>query len=186
MRLRVDAPDFAHQKLHGTAVVWTTMYRTVFSLVKFTAGNVATCIAPGCRRFRGRCGHVKIACPLNSKWTDGSGEAAAQQRLLTLSTTRRKVAVPGGALFLVSEEEDMGVERLPSDTVRAKSDPATDHLARRVIRNLPPCARELNDGEAWARKADWKSLYNKRASRCDEKRAVDLKAMDELFSQHVC
>lgn len=79
----------------------------------------------------------------------------------------------------------MGVERLPSDTVRAKSNPATDHLARRVMRNLPPCAGELNDGEAWVRTADWKSLHNKRASRCDEKRAVDLKAMDELFSQRV-
>lgn len=30
MRLRVESPDFAHPKLHGTAVVWTTMYRTVF------------------------------------------------------------------------------------------------------------------------------------------------------------
>lgn len=67
MRLADGAADFAARSRYGNSTVWTVLYQSVFSLVTFTAGNVATCIAPGCRRFRGRCGHVRVARPSNAE-----------------------------------------------------------------------------------------------------------------------
>lgn len=67
MQLRLNAQDFGSCKLYGSSVVWTVLYKRVFSLVTFTKANVASCAAPGCRRLRGRCGNVKIARPLNTE-----------------------------------------------------------------------------------------------------------------------
>lgn len=180
MQLRADAQDFASCKLYGTSLVWTVLYKRVFSLVTFSKANVASCVAPGCRRFRGRCGHVKISRPLNAEWK------------LTVDPTielRSSLAPPSGAQpsrlepkFLVSAEEDMGIERLPSDTQRAKTDPALERVARRVMRNMLPCPGELHDGDVWVRTADWMRMYADNATRVDDHRRADLKAMGRLIS----
>lgn len=58
MQLADMASDFGACHQYGSSVVWTVLYHSVFSLVNFTACNVASCVAPRCRRFRSRCGHV--------------------------------------------------------------------------------------------------------------------------------
>lgn len=58
MQLADMASDFGACHQYGSSVVWTVLYQSVFSLVNFTACNVASCVAPRCRRFRSRCGHV--------------------------------------------------------------------------------------------------------------------------------
>lgn len=68
MQLRHDAANLAISTKIGTTVLWTALYQSVFSLVSFTPGNVTTCIAPRCRCFRGRCGHFKVARPLNAEY----------------------------------------------------------------------------------------------------------------------
>lgn len=181
MQLQADAQDFASCKLYGPSLTWIVLYKRVFSLVTFSKMNVASCVAPGCRRFRGRCGHVKIARPLNSKMkldVVGSG------------TDLRSSAAPSSGVkqsgqepkFLVSEEEDMGIERLPSDTQRAKTNPALERVARRVMRNMLPCSGELHDADVWVRTADWTRMYTDNATRADDQSRADLKAMSQLMS----
>lgn len=181
MQLQADAQDFASCKLYGTSLVWTVLYKRVFSLVTFTKANVASCIAPGCRRFRGRCGHVKISRPLNAEWKLNEVDSTTELRS---SVGPSSAVKPSGQQpkFLVSEEEDMGIERLPSDTQRAKTDPALERVARRVMRNMLPCPGELHDGDVWVRTADWRRIYADNATRVDDQRRADLKAMGQLMS----
>lgn len=181
MQLREDAKNFASCKLYGASLVWTVLYKRVFSLVTFTKPNVASCIAPGCRRFRGRCGHVQLARPLNTE----------RQQTIVDATTEGQVSIKplndynGGAQnpkFLVSEKEDIDIERLPSDTARAKTDPALESVARRAMRNMLPCPCELIDADVWTRTADWRSMFVDRTTRVDDKKHADLKAMGQLLS----
>lgn len=178
MRLLEGAADFGSAKQYGASVVWTVLYKAVFYLVTFTGGNVAACIAPGCRRFRGRCGHVKLARPLNS--VRKMEVALAPSGLLKSSQPVKEKGAAQERTFLVSEEEDKGIENLPLDTNRSKTDSVLDFVAARVPRNMLPCAGELQDGEVLARSADWTSLYANVASRGHIGKSADLKAMGEL------
>lgn len=76
----------------------------------------------------------------------------------------------------------MGIERLPSDTVRAKSDPALETVSRRAMRNMLPCSGELHDGDVWTRTADWRAWYASQATCVDKEKRADIRAMGQLLS----
>jgi len=162
MRLRADAADFAVCEDYGSAVVWSVLYHSVFSLVTFNSCNVATCIAPCCRRFRGRCGHVRVARDrLGPDGINdikfGTAPAAVKARV----DARR----PPPRMYdkvVNNEEEDEGLEKLASDTMRGPLDSAPVDLSARTSRNLLPCAGELMQGEVWNRTADWRTLVQQR------------------------
>ena len=140
------------------------LYHSVFSLVTFSASNVATCIAPCCPRLRGRRGHVRVARDrlgpdaFNSiKF--GTAPAAVKAR----ADARRPPRVVRDHM-ISNEEEDEGLEKLASDTVRAPQDSATINLSARTTRNLLPCSGEISQGEVWNRTADWRTACNPRAA----------------------
>jgi len=76
-RLPADATELVVPQQYGSASIWVVLYRSVFSVVTFSAANVAACIAPGCRRLRGRCGHVKVARPVHQARKDAVPDDAA-------------------------------------------------------------------------------------------------------------
>jgi len=162
MRLRADAAEFAVCEDYGSTVLWSVLYHSVFSLVTFSSGNVATCVAPCCRRFRGRCGHVRVArLRLGPDGFNdpkfGTAPAAVKARV-----DARRPAVRAYDRVVKNEEEDEGLEMLASDTVRGPLDSAAVDLAARVPRNLLPCSGEVEQGELWNRTADWRTLLRQR------------------------
>jgi len=48
MHLGSAPTSFVCRQQYGPMRFWVVLYRSVYSLVSFTAGNVATCIAPSC------------------------------------------------------------------------------------------------------------------------------------------
>lgn len=122
MRLRDEFADFVAHRKYGTAVVWTVLYQTMYSVVMFTAGNVATCVAPGCRRFGGRSGHVKLARPLNMNLKAGEDAEDLDGGSVGPRLAKAGKAAADRAAFIISTEEDEGLEKLPLDTARDKGD----------------------------------------------------------------
>jgi len=155
MMLPGDAPEYAVGRAFGTSYLWIVLYRSVYSIVTFTAANAATCIAPGCRRFRGRCGHVRVGRMHRTKFLDGGGKEETTGRIIAASAAKKPVTAEQRAAALVSGDEDEGVEKQPSDTLRSDRDPEESTVAARVPRNLLPCVAEVEDGDIWARTADW-------------------------------
>jgi len=179
MRLPVDAAEMAEPQQYGSALVWVVLYRSIFSLVTFTAGNVAACIAPGCRRFRGRCGHVKIARPAHQARKDALPEETAT------GFTRKGAKVDNAPAeprpFIDNEHEDVGIEKLRGDTGRAKSDAKEAKLSKRMARNMLPCAGEIDQGDVWMRTADWRAVYLRRARGAEQSKAENLKKIMDIF-----
>jgi len=162
MRLRADAAEFAVCEDYGSTVLWSVLYHSVFSLVTFSSGNVATCVAPCCRRFRGRCGHVRAArLRLGPDGFNdpkfGTAPAAVKARADARRPTPRVYEK-----VVKNEEEDEGLEKLASDTMRGPLDSAPIDLAARMPRNLLPCSGEVKQGELWNRTADWRTLLRQR------------------------
>jgi len=181
MRLRADSADFAVFEDYGSSVVWAVLYHAVYSVVTFTTANVATCIAPGCRRFRGRCGHVRVARasqgPEGFRNLDsGSAPVAAKAR-----KEARQIPAAPRAKVLDNEEEDEGLEGRDGDTVRGPRDMEQSKVAERTPRNMMPCTTELAQGTVWARTADWRGLIAQRAAGRPENKAADMKQLRDLF-----
>ena len=179
MQLKDGATDCSNCSAYGASLLWTVLYRSVFSVVSFSPGNVATCIAPGCRRFRRRCGHVQVSRDAQKRLgvTGYSGlppDVTAKPKKLAAGARRSR--------FLQSEEEDDGVEQLPSDTIRDENDSATTSSCDCLPRNMFPCRGELLQGEAWNRTADWRSLYIQRARGPPQGRQDDLNMMQAVMS----
>jgi len=182
MRLRADAADFAVPDEYGVTILWAVLYRSVFSVVSFSSGNAPACIAPGCRRFRGRCGHVRVA--RDRQGPDGFLDASTGTVPVAVKARlhARKHAGAPRAKVLDNEEEDEGVEKEESDTIRGPQDPDQAKLSSRASRNLLPCSTECDQGEVWARTADWRALYMKRVSGPAAAKASDLKMHNQLFA----
>lgn len=85
------------------------------------------------------------------------------------------------APFLVSADEDEGIEKLPAATERDKSDADENKVAKRSLRNLLPCAGELADGAVWALTADWNELCRTRAAADGEQPSDNFNQMRQLF-----
>lgn len=122
LSLAPSAADFGIPRWYGNVLVMYVLYRRVFSIVNFVH-NLPTCVAPGCRVFARRCGHVRIArrarngMPKNENVLEPCGAAdkmASKSRAAGTSFSR--------ALYLSHEEEDDGVEKQPLDTVRSDGD----------------------------------------------------------------
>lgn len=152
MGLRRDAEDFAVPRVFDKSLVMYVLYQRVYSIVTFTAQS-AICVAPGCRSFSRRCGHVRIARRVRDEIKLNDAGAAP--------ATKPKGGVKERARFLTNEEEDDGLEKQPSDTMRADGDSPEGDLCRRASRNLLPCSGEINQAEVWARTADWRGMQEK-------------------------
>ena len=144
---------------YGPMRFWVVLYRSVFSLVSFTAANVATCIAPNCRRFRARSGHVVLARPFNTGRRVIEASDAARDPAAKVSKPKPATAVEAPSVPLGPEDEDVGIESEPGDTYRASCEAAEATVAARVRRNLLPCLGEIKSGDVWARTADWRGLF---------------------------
>ena len=185
MRLRADASNFAVALHFGSTVLWSVLYRSVYSVVTFSAANSAACVAPGCRRFRGRCGHVRVARDTVGPggFDDarfGSSPAAVKARL-DARTKAAPTAAPR-ARVINNEEEDEGIEKEATDTVRGPRDAEPDKIAARMIRNMLPCAGEVVQGEVWTRTADWRKVYTERAAGPVAGKAEALRMLGALLS----
>jgi len=184
MRLRVDASNFAVAQHFSSSVLWSVLYRSVFSVVTVSGSNVASCVAPGCRRFRGRCGHVRTLRDVIGPggFNDerfGSSAAAVKARL----EGRVKLAsVPARPRVVNNEEEDEGIEKEPTDTIRGPRDAEPTKVASRRLRNMLPCSGELKQGEVWTRTADWRSLYGGRAAGVADGKKDDLSVLGSVWS----
>jgi len=176
MHLAAEPEDFVVRHPHGPST-WVVLFRSVYSLVSFSAANVAACIAPSCRRFRARCGHVNLARPFNAaRRADGAADLGKEQ-----TGAASKPVRPPDPLVLQGglPEEDEGIEKETCDTERSPADAAESAVAARVRRNLLPCTGEIEEGEVWARTADWKGMIG----RCVRGGAVQVKAMCDLFDK---
>lgn len=183
MRLPAAAHDYAVHRQFGGTVVWTALYQEVYSLVMFTPGGVPTCIAPGCRRFRGRCGHVKLVRPLNQELKVTSALSAALNggdRAIPRQVSQASNDRPS---FLSSSEEDQGIEKLPSDTSRGDDDSDEVLLSKRVPRNLLPCVGEIKEGDVWERSADWMRLIRDGAACSGNAHLEELTMMRKLYKE---
>lgn len=152
MGLPQDAEDFAVPQIVDSSLVMYVLYQRVYSIVAFTAQS-AICVAPGCRSFSRRCGHVRIARRVRDELNlndAGAGPA-----------TKAKGSVKERARYLTNEEEDDGLEKQLSDTIRADGDSPEGELCRRARRNLLPCSGEVCQADVWARTADWKDMQEK-------------------------
>jgi len=164
MHLGSMAADFAVKEQLGSSLVWVVLYRSVFSLVSFSAANAATCIAPSCRRFRSRCGRVTFVRPLHDdhRATAAAGDAMGN----TTRSASYKTAVRADQPPAIDDvpDDDVGIESAPCDTARSSTDAAEAAVSARVRRNMLPCAGEIESGDVWARTADWRGLFLRRAS----------------------
>jgi len=183
MRLRADAADFTVALDYNSAIVWAVLYHSVFSIVSFSAANVALCIAPCCRRFRGRCGHVRVV--RSKHGPDGFNKPLHGSSLMAVKARKdaRKPAPPRErARVLNNEEEDEGVEKLPSDTMRSPHDPDLPALCSRSKRNLLPCSGEIEQGEVWSRTADWRTLFMRRTAVTSTDNKADVLKLGQIYS----
>jgi len=147
--------DFVRRSPLGSSS-WLVLFRSVYLLVSFTPANVAACIAPSCRRFRARCGHVKLARPFNAELRS---EVAVAVKEWSSSAPKAAPAGDSACLHGGLPEEDAGIEKEPGDTVRDGGDAAEATVALRVRRNLLLCVGENAAGEVWARTCDWKEMF---------------------------
>jgi len=182
MILSNNAADYAVGRAFGTSFLWIVLYRSVYSLVTFTAANVATCIAPGCRRFRGRCGHVRVGRLHRIKFLDGGGTEDVV-RPTAAAATKATVSAEQRAPVLTAEDEDDGVEKQPSDTIRSDRDAEESAVAARMQRNLLPCAAEIDEGEVWNRTADWHGMLQRRGGQVQGQPTGDDKMFETLLEE---
>lgn len=138
MQLANGPANFAVPHQYGATVVWTVLYLWVSSVVTFTWANVASCVAPGCRRFRSRCGHVKVARPLNAAHRAVAADAAAEGRTGAGTSKSNTAGAESPAPILVSLAEDEGIEKSPSGTERAQTGADERNVAKRGLQNLLP------------------------------------------------
>jgi len=181
MRLRDDAGDFAMPEVYGSAVVWAVLYRSVFSNVFFSFSYAPACIAPCCRRFRGRCGHVRVA--RDRQGPDGFLDVSTGTALAAVKARlhARKHAGAERAKVINNEEEDEGVEKEESDTIRGPNNADQAKVSRRVPRSLIPCSSEADQGAVWMGTAGWRALYVKqRAAALETGNHANLKRLNEL------
>ncbi|OSX79158.1 hypothetical protein BU14_0085s0009 [Porphyra umbilicalis] len=120
MCLRADAADSAFNDVYGSTVVWPVLHRSVFSLVTFSAANAAAFVAPGCRRFRSRCGHVRVA--REHLGSDGRTMADVGSSPAAVAARSASRKAPTRLRVLDNEEEDEGVEKQPLHTMRGRTD----------------------------------------------------------------
>jgi len=180
MHLSSAPADFMCAQPYGPMRFWVVLYRSVYSLVSFSAANAATCIAPSCRRFRTRCGHVALARPLNGARRAAASElkpAVAAKPKVKAATTSDGRGVPADL-----PEEDAGIETEPCDTARGSADAAEANVAARVRRNILPCVAEISAGEVWARTADWRGMSERRCATHDDERADQLQTMSNIMA----
>jgi len=166
----------------GTSFMWIVLYRSVYSLVKFTAANVATFITPGCRWFRGRCGHVRVGRLHRIKVLDGGGTEDVV-RPTTATAAKVTASTEQWAPLLTAEDEDDGVENYPSVTIRSDSDAEQSAVAARMQRNLLPCAAEVDEGKVWSRTADWHMMLQRRDGHVQGQPAEDDKMFETLLEE---
>jgi len=180
MHLGSVPADFVCAQQYGPMRFWVVLNRSVYSLVSFSAANAATCIAPSCRRFRTRCGHVALARPLKAARRAAATdlkEAVSAKPKIKAATTRDGIGLPPDL-----PEEDAGIETEPCDTDRGSADAAEATVAARVRRNLLPCVGEISAGEVWARTADWRGMFERRGATRDDDRADKLKIMSNIMA----
>eukprot|EP00168_Porphyra_purpurea_P009216 TRINITY_DN2224_c0_g1_i1.p1 TRINITY_DN2224_c0_g1~~TRINITY_DN2224_c0_g1_i1.p1 ORF type:complete len:251 (-),score=24.03 TRINITY_DN2224_c0_g1_i1:239-991(-) len=180
MHLSSSPADFACNQQDGPMRFWVVLYRSVYSLVSFTAANAATCIAPGWHRFRGRCGHAGLARPMNVKRRAADALEFSKMPVAKAVKPRPAAAVDMPTPLPGPDDEDVGIESEPGDTERDVGDPANATVAGRVRRNLLPCWGEIKAGEVWARTADWRGMFAGICTRGD-RQYDDLKVMSNLM-----
>jgi len=185
MHLGAAPANFVCRQQYGPMRFWVVLYRSVFSLVSFTAGNVATCIAPSCRRFRARCGHVVLARPYNAERRAMDASDAAKDPAAKIIKTKPPAPVDGSSVPRGPADEDFGIESEPGDTDRAGSDAAEATVAARVRRNLLPCLGEFKSGDMWARTADWRGIFAGRCSNVGGTRASDVDVISSSMHRFV-
>lgn len=181
MRLRADSAEYAVFDVYGQSVVWAVLYHAVYSVVTFTTSNVATCIAPGCRRFRGRCGHVRVARDAQGPEGFNHPDSGSAPAVVEARKEARKTAAAPRSKMLNNEEEDEGLEGQAGDTVRGPRDIEQSKVAQRTPRNMMPCAAELDQGAVWARTADWRGLILQRSAGRSENKAAHVKLLGQLI-----
>lgn len=173
--LRDSARDFGSPRWHVNSLVVYVLYRQVFSIVNFVR-NLPTCIAPGCRVFSRRCGHVRIARRVRDGMPKDVAERCGHADVLMI---KPKVAGTSGSrpLYLSHEEEDDGVEKQPPDTLRTDGDVPEARVCDRRVRKMLPCTGEISMGEVWVRTADWRRIIVDMSTAVDPKKADDLKVL---------
>jgi len=164
MRLRADAADVSVCEDDGSTVLWSISYHSVFSLVTFSDANVATCVAPCCRRFRRRCGHVRVA--RERRGPDGFNDVnfGTTPAAVKAPLHARRRPPPAYDKVIHNEEEYEGLEKLASDTMRFPQDSAPVDLAARPSRNLLPSTVKLGQGAVWNRTADLRQALKPQAA----------------------
>jgi len=186
MSLRADAADFTVAQEYDSAVVWAVLYHSVFSVVSFSAANAALCVAPVCRRFRARCGHVRVVRSKHGRdMFNNPLHGSSMKAVNARKEAQRPLPVRERARVLNNEEEDEGVEKLPSDTLRDPHDADVATLCARTKRNLLPCTGEVGQGELWNRTADWRTLFMRRNAGPAAGKAAALKQFARVYSSMV-
>jgi len=98
---------------------------------------MAPCIAPSCRRYHTRCGHVNLARPFNA--AQRADDAADQRKAQTGAASQPARRPDPLVLQDGLPEDDDGIENETCHTDRSVADAADSALAARVRRNLLPC-----------------------------------------------
>jgi len=143
MHLGSSPANVVCRQPYGSMRFWVVLCRSVYSLVSFTAASVATCIAPSCRCFRARCGHVALARPLNMEHRAMDASDAAKDPCAKVGNVKPAAAVDGAPVPHEPADEDVGIASDPGDEDRVSSDAAAAAVAARVRRSLLPCVGEI-------------------------------------------
>lgn len=121
-----------------------------------------------------------MARPLNAEYYAAADADALLSRRDTLRAVNagKTSAQPS---FLVSPDEDEGVEKMPSETVRSKGDKSEAEVSKRVPRNMLPFVGETADGDVWARTAEFRGMLRQSERSQDASKAADRRLMRELY-----
>jgi len=112
--LTSDATNYCVSPALGPSAVVYALYRKVYSMMTFVGKN-GTCVAPGCRRFSRRVGYVVMAHRFRDSFpVSGHQETADVEGG---DNARPTLTSYGGPQYVTNEEEDEGLEKLPSDTL---------------------------------------------------------------------
>ena len=179
MHLGSSPTNFVSQKRYGPMQFWVVLYRSVYSLVSFSAANMATCIALSFWRFRALCGHVALARPRNMN--SRAADVAAGVKPGTPLAPVKAASANQPLLPLGLADEDDGIETEPCDTERGSGDAAESTVSARVRRNLLPCKRKIADAEVWARTAEWRGIAALRRLRGGANKAGDIKKVEAVM-----
>jgi len=82
---------------------------------------------------------------------------------------------------LTAEDEDDGVEKQPSNKIRADRDVHESAVAAGVQRNLVACVAEVEDGEVWNRTADWTGMLRKQDAPKKDQPTDTIDVLDTLL-----